>query len=124
MESQYQKWVNLSYLACAALVAYVLFELSSRISGAYDIEAKVRNLDLILRGASIALGALTFWLLYRHDEWNQFMNEVMVELARVTWPTPVETKNATFIVIIMVVITGLVLGFLDYFWTLLLKAVL
>jgi preprotein translocase SecE subunit len=124
MESQYQKWVNLSYLAVAALVAYVLFEMATHITGSYDLEAKVRNIELIARVASIAIGAITFAILYRHEEANQFMNEVMVELSRVTWPTPKETQNATIIVMIMVIISGLILGFFDYFWTLLLKAII
>jgi preprotein translocase subunit SecE len=52
------------------------------------------------------------------------MNEVMVELSRVTWPTQKETTTSTIVVIVMVVISGLILGFLDYLWTALLKLVL
>ena len=124
MESQHQKWVNLSYLAFAALVAYVVFALGGKLSGIFDLEARVREIDLILRGVSLAAGAILFFVLYRNDQVNQFMNEVVVELTRVTWPTQKETGNATFIVIVMVVISGLILGFMDYFWTTMLKWVL
>jgi preprotein translocase subunit SecE len=124
MENQYQKWVNLSYLALAAIVGYIVFEFAFKMVGIYDLETRVRNVELIVRGASLLLGGIVFFGLWRSDQTNQFMNEVMVELSRVTWPTSKETANATFIVIIMVLISGMVLGLLDYFWTLLLKWVL
>lgn len=124
MENQYQKWVNLSYLALAALVGYVFFALSLKIVGAYDLEARVRDIDLIVRGVSLGLGGLLFLLLYRNEQANQFMNEVMIELSRVTWPTQKETTSATAIVIIMVILSGIVLGVLDYIWVAVLKWIL
>ena len=117
MENQYQKWVNLSYLALAALVGYVFFALSFKLIGAYDLEARVRNLEIIVRVGSIVVGGLLFLILYRNEKTNQFMGEVVEELARVTWPTQKETSSATFIVIVMVLISGMVLGALDYAWT-------
>jgi preprotein translocase subunit SecE len=124
MESQYQKWVNLSYLAIAALVAYIFFTFTLQLSATFDWETRVRDIDTIVRVGSIGIGALVFFILFRNEKANVFMNEVAAELARVTWPTQKETSSATFIVIVMVMISGLVLGFLDYVWTKLLQQVL
>ncbi len=124
MESQHQKWVNLSYLAASALIGYVLFTMGLRLAAAWDLEARFRQVDLVIRIASLALGGLMFLILYKNQASNQFMNEVANELAKVTWPTQKETTSATFIVIIMVLISGLVLGLLDYLWTRLLQLVL
>jgi preprotein translocase subunit SecE len=124
MESQYQKWVNLSYLAFAVLFGYLAFSVAGKVVGAYDLETRVRNIELILRGISVFAGAILFVALYRNDQANQFMNEVMAELARVTWPTSRDTSSATLIVIVMVVVSGMILGLLDYFWIQLLKWVL
>ena len=124
MESQHQKWVNLSYLALAILLGYIVFSVAGKVVGAYDLEARVRNIELVLRGVSVLVGAIVFLGLYRNEQANQFMNEVMVELSRVTWPTQKDTRSATMVVIIMVVISGMVLGFLDYCWIQLLKWVL
>ncbi|MGK5089134.1 preprotein translocase subunit SecE [Bdellovibrionota bacterium FG-2] len=124
MENQFQKWVNLSYLAVAVLLGYIVFELSAKLVGMYDFEARVRNIDLIIRITSVVMGGVLFFMLYKNEQVNQFMNEVMVELSRVTWPTQKETSSATLVVIVMVIISGFILGFLDYFWTLLLKWVL
>jgi preprotein translocase subunit SecE len=124
MDSQYQKWVNLSYLAVAALLGYVIFALGLKIGGTYDLEARVRNFELVLRGASLLVGGLLFLILYRNQKSNEFMNDVVAELVRVTWPTQKETTSATFIVIVMVLISGVVLGLLDYVLTRLLQMVL
>lgn len=124
MESQHQKWVNLSYLALAIVVGYIVFSISLQVVGTYDLESRIRNVELIVRVLSVVLGGLVFLVLYRNEQGNQFMNEVMVELSRVTWPTQKETTSATMVVIIMVLISGVILGLLDYFWVMLLKWVL
>jgi len=121
MESQHQKWVNLSYLALAALVGYVFFSISLKLIGTYDLEARFRNSEVLARVLSVVVGGIIFGILFRHQRANQFMNEVMVELSRVSWPAQKETSSATLVVIIMVIISGIVLGFLDYLWTMALK---
>ncbi len=60
MESQHQKWVNLSYLALAILFGYIIFSMAGKIVGAYDLEARVRNVELILRGVSVVCGGYSF----------------------------------------------------------------
>lgn len=124
MESQNQKWVNLSYFALAVLFGYIIFAMAGKIVGIYDLEARVRNIEMILRGVSVFAGAILFGALYRSEQVNQFMNEVMVELSRVAWPTQKETTSATFIVIVMVMVSGLFLALLDYGWIQLLNLVL
>jgi preprotein translocase SecE subunit len=123
MDRQNQKWVNLSYLFVAVLFAYIVFVVGQKIGAAYDLEVKVKNIDLIVRIVSLAFGAIAFGALFSNKRANHFMNEVVQELMRVTWPAQKETTNATIIVIVMVVISGLVLGLLDYLWTKLLQFV-
>ncbi len=117
MENANQKWVNLSYLAVAALTSYVFFSGMMKLTGVYDLEAKIRNFEIILRIVSIAIGGILFLVLLKHPKSNAFMNEVVTELTKVTWPTQKETTSATMITIVMVLISGMILGFLDYVWT-------
>jgi preprotein translocase SecE subunit len=124
MESQFQKWVNLSYLAVAALLGYLIFALSAKIVGTYDLEARVHNIGLIIQIASAVIAGIAFYVLYQNDNANQFMNEVMLELSRVTWPTTKETTSATIVVCIMVLFSGMVLGVFDYFFVSALKWIL
>jgi preprotein translocase SecE subunit len=124
MESQFQKWVNLSYLAVAALMGYLVFTLTNKVVGTYDLETRLHNVDLIVQIGSVVVAGIIFYILYRNDQANQFMNEVMLELSRVTWPTQKDTTSATIVTIIMVLISGAVLGLLDYLWTSAMKLIL
>ncbi|MBI5139198.1 preprotein translocase subunit SecE, partial [Candidatus Nomurabacteria bacterium] len=117
MENQSQKWVNLCYAAAAFLLGFIVSSFCMKLAGVYDLETKIRNIEIIIRIVSIISGVVLFVVLYRNVEVNQFMNEVVTELSRVTWPTQKETSSATVVVIIMVIISGLLLGLLDYTWT-------
>jgi preprotein translocase subunit SecE len=121
MENQQQKWVTMSFVATSALLAILVFSFGQKFAGAYDLEARFRHVEMILQGGSVLLGVLLFSFLYRSDAVNQFMAEVVVELSRVSWPTQKETRAATLLVVVMVLISGLFLGLMDYLWTVLLK---
>jgi len=124
MENQQQKWVLGSFLAFSALIAYVLFQIALRVIGFYDLEAKIGNIDTILPVVSIVVGGILFLGLYNNTKSNQFMTEVVLELSRVSWPGQKETSSATVITIVMVVISGLVLGLMDFFCTQVMKWIL
>ena len=108
-----QKWVNLSYVATALLTAYVLFVVANKFSIALDFEGRIRSLDKILLGGSALLGVLIFLGLNRSEFVNGFMNEVVVEVGKVTWPTQEETTKGTVAVLIAVVVAGFVLWLID-----------
>lgn len=127
MENDRQKWVYLSFLAVSALVSYIAYALLYRLAGSYDLEALIRRfieLDVFVTLLSVFIGLILFLYLYRSDPTNQFMNEVVAELSRVTWPTPKDTFRATAVVMIMVIICGIMLGFIDSIWTWALRLVL
>ncbi len=119
MENTHQKWVTISFLAFSALIAYIISAALFKLAGVYDLEAlaKVKNMELAIQLISMGVGAILLLVLYKSNSANQFMHEVVTELTRVTWPTNKETVSATFIVIIMVLVTGLILGLVDKFWT-------
>jgi len=123
-QGQYQRWVNLSFFAAAALAAYVLYTLSLKIVGQYDLETRVRNIEVYAQVGALVVGAGIFGALARIRATNDFMSEVVQELARVTWPTAKETSLSTVAVVVMVVISGILLGLLDLLWTKLIQQVL
>ena len=124
MENQRQKWVNLVFTAAAILVAGVAFIGLSKITAVYNLESNVKQIDMIVRLGSLALGAAVGLGLYLNDKSNAFMNEVVLEMSRVTWPTSKETTNATIWVILFVIIAGAFLGALDSLWAWMIKLVL
>jgi len=116
MNNNQQKWVNLSFVAASLLTAYVLFVLATKFSVFLDFEGRVRNLDKILMGAAAVMGGILFLGLYKNSKANTFMNEVVAELSKVTWPTQNETMKATIAVLIAVTIAGVALWMVDSLW--------
>lgn len=118
MENQYQKVVSVTYLAFAALVAFLALAAMMKLSSSYDLESRVKSIEFIIRGLSVALGAGVFFALYSNSTANTFMNEVAVELfTKVTWPTSRDTTSATVVVIVTVVLAGIVLAIFDWIFT-------
>lgn len=118
MENQYQKVVSGSYLALAALVAFLSLTVLMKLSSIYDFESHVKSAELIIRIASVGIGGLVFFVLYSNSKANTFMNEVAVELlTKVTWPTGKETSQGTVVVMITVVLAGVVLALFDWIFT-------
>src|SRR5436309_55951 len=114
---QFQRYVNLSYLAVSVLVAFVSLMVLMKIADTYDLESKVKSIEYVIRIASVALGFVIFAVLYKNSKVNTYMNEVAAELmTKVSWPTVRETWSATFIVIITVVLSGIMLGVFDFLW--------
>jgi len=111
-----QKIVNLTFVAVGALFGYVVLEILLQLSSIYDFEARFAKVDLAIRGFSALCWGLLFLYLYTKDSTQQFTHEVVAELSRVTWPSNKETSWATVVVLIMVAISGMILGMLDIFW--------
>ncbi len=124
MESQTQKWVTLSYIAVAALAAWVLSALAFNLSSAWELEARFKQIETIIRVGSVALGFVAYFAMSRNQVSNKFTTEVVEELSRVTWPTVDDTSKATIVVMIMVLISGGILGLFDALWTAILTRVM
>ncbi len=113
MENQRQKWVNLVFTGLAILVAGVTFIGLSKLSAVYNVESSIKQIDLVIRFGSLILGAALGFGLYLNDKSNAFMNEVVLELVRVTWPASKDTTNATIWVVLFVLVAGGLLGAFD-----------
>lgn len=115
MEQQRQKWVNLSFIAVSALLGFIVFALALKLSGVFDLETKIKNIDWVIRIGSVAVAGVSFLILLRHKDANAFMDDVILEITRVTWPPQKDTGRATIVVVIMVLIAGMILGGMDVF---------
>jgi preprotein translocase SecE subunit len=124
MDNQRQKWVNLVFTAIAIMTAAILFVALSSLAARINLESSVKSIDLVIRLTSIALGAVLGLGLYFNDESNAFMNEVVLEMIRVTWPNSKETTNATIWVLLFVLVSGAILGAFDSLWSWIIKIIL
>jgi preprotein translocase subunit SecE len=124
VENQFQKWVNLVLIILGALVAFIFYEAFLRVVSLYDLETRVKNIDVVAQFIALGLGAVAFAVARWVPQSNTFLVEVAEELSKVTWPTQKETTGHTWVVIVMVVVAGIILGALDYVWTRLLQWIL
>ena len=124
MENNRQKWVYLSFIAAAGLIGYLVFQLTWIVAGVWDFEARIPQFQWVVWGVSVLIALGSFLFLSLYDQSNQFMNEVVAELSRVTWPSVPDTRVATIAVLIMVIISGVALGLVDTLWTFAMKGVL
>ena len=124
MENNQQKWVNLSFVAASLLLAVIVNVLAAKFSVFLDFEGRVRNLDKILLAVSVGFGLLAYLAMYKNSVANTFMNEVVAELTKVTWPTKDETLKATIAVLISVTIAGVAFWVVDSLWVYLIGLVI
>ncbi|MCA9298556.1 MAG: preprotein translocase subunit SecE [Phycisphaerales bacterium] len=66
--------------------------------------------------AALVAGGATFFLLLRNHQAVRFTDEVIGELAKVTWPTREEAVQATSTVIVTTVLIAVLLGVYDIVW--------
>jgi preprotein translocase subunit SecE len=58
-----------------------------------------------------------------HGRIRTFLREVRIEMTKVTWPPRKELLQATGVVIVAVIIAGVYIGFFDFIWNLIVRAV-
>lgn len=113
---QTQKIVNLSVM----IVCGILFMLFLRvIDFAWDLSRFGRFDEWPVGPSQLLAFALTLGVGIGVRLWgkaNQFFNEVVVELSKVTWPLGKETVASSGVVAVLVGIAALILALIDLIW--------
>jgi preprotein translocase subunit SecE len=107
------KPVHLMYLCGAVLLFYVL---QWSIDWVWSMVGTPPS-ELRITVVSAVLAILVVVALYRNDRIYTLANEVAGELKKVTWPTAKEVRAATFVVIVMAIISAIILGLFDLLWS-------
>jgi preprotein translocase SecE subunit len=79
-------------------------------------DTKVAGLVPVTTLMSVAAAGLTFGGLIRSKRALQFVDEVVHELARVTWPSREETTRSTTVVISTALFVASLLAVYDFVW--------
>lgn len=111
-----QKFVSLIYLACG-FVAWLIFrELFATVWAIAHLKVPA---DWVLPPSeivAIVLGIATFVMLLRNRKVNDFTNDTLTELGKVTWPKRKETAISTGVVSVLVGIAAALLFGFDMLW--------
>jgi preprotein translocase SecE subunit len=106
------RWVQLAYMA---LFVTLLWLLDKVVTIVWDKFAEPQPVLVTLVAAGVA-AAITL-VCYRHPTASRVSNEIVGELAKVTWPSRDEIQTATVVVIITSVIASLIIGAFDAIWS-------
>ncbi len=113
VENAPNKPVHLIYLCGAVLLFYVL---QWSIDWGWSFFGTPPS-EMQISIASAAIAILVTVVMYRNDRFYTLANEVSGELKKVTWPTGKEVRAATFVVIVMAIISAIILGLFDLLWS-------
>ncbi len=114
MENTNSKILLISYLVIGLITAIVMNVFIDTMSAiATGSFSRILSSDAVKHGLPIAMGAIAFFILQFNKTVNQFAEEVVIEIRRVVWPSRKDTMSMTTVVCIMLIISGLVLGFFD-----------
>lgn len=123
-----QRYVLAGFFAAGIVVAYlasnVLLALwnflanspwvASHASILNRVAEDERGTFTLLIGA--AIGILTAVRAYRRDAFRTWINDVALELTKVTWPDKKEVTNSTVVVVLTSAFATVFLALLDRFW--------
>jgi preprotein translocase subunit SecE len=112
-ENAPNKPVHLMFLVGVIVLFYLLQWSVDWVWGAF---APVPSETLVSIGSAV-FATVVGVAMYRSDKYYYLANEVASELKKVTWPTGKEIRTATFVVIIMAIISAVILGLFDFVWS-------
>jgi preprotein translocase subunit SecE len=106
------RFIHLMFIGAAVVLALLFSKAGEWLLG--YVMAKPPE-TLIASGAAVLACGVAF-ALYRNDRIYELASEVTNELRKVSWPSRAETRSATVVVIITVLIFAVILGVYDAFW--------
>ena len=114
---KHQRYVLLTFTLLAILTGLAVQ--SAAVSAFAQFAMPDNRLGGVLNTSSVialVAGGLTFGALIRNRRALEFTDEVVGELAAVTWPTRDETVRASTTVVLTTLFTAAVLAFYDLIW--------
>lgn len=113
---QTQKWVNLSLLVAGFVFFLFFYKL---LAFGWDLARFPQPEEWPIEPVAIidfVVSLATLLALRRNERVNTFLNEVVMELSKVTWPLRKETVLSTGVVAVMVAVCSLILFAFDFMW--------
>lgn len=114
MENDNKKILTVSFVVCGFLAFFVTSLLLTTIATSFASLGPYLQSDLVRQGLPVLIGFGTFFVLQFNPKVINFCDEVVIELKKIVWPSRKDTVAMTIVVCVMVVISGVALGFLDF----------
>ena len=82
----------------------------------YQIRRLLAGAEVLREALPLACAGITFVVFLKHPKINSFMDEVISELKKVTWPGREDVVRSTTVVIICIAIASVILASFDVVW--------
>ncbi len=115
--SSNQRWIMLSFGALALIGVYLMAKIVESVMGIMDLADPLANYIPLADLVGLVTGLIAFIVLMKHQRASEFGLEVIKEIRKVTWPNLVDTRAATLVVIVLVLIVAFILGLFDYIFS-------
>lgn len=106
------RWVQSTFMVFALVLFWLL---DKAINQAWDYFAGANT--TVASGAAALIAGVSMWLAYRNVRVQAAANDVVGELAKVSWPTRKETTASALVVIITSIIAAVIVGSFDTIWS-------
>jgi preprotein translocase subunit SecE len=111
-----KKAITVSFLVAGGLVYVIVALMLQFLAQSFAVIARVESNEILSNGLPVGLGLLTFAVLQFNSKTVAYMDGVTTELRKVVWPSRKDTTVMTVVVIIMLIISGTVVGVYDAAW--------
>jgi preprotein translocase subunit SecE len=106
------RWVQMTFIAFGLLLLWIFDKI---ITIVWDRFAEPRPVLVTLSAAALSTAATL--LLNRNAKIHRLVQEVIGELAKVSWPSRKETQISTVVVIVTSIIAAAIIGSFDAAWS-------
>ena len=113
MENSNQKYITVCFVGLAICTSYVVSVIIDTLSMTWAVFARYLQGDFIIHGVPVILGIVMFLFLQFNPRTVQRVDEVIMEVQKVVWPSKKDTMGMTVVVTIMLIISGILLGIFD-----------
>ena len=111
-----RKIILSSYLATSFLTWFLTRSFFTWLSSkVYEIR-RLSGFKYWLEALPVLAAVAVFVVLLRHPKVNAFLDEVVAELKKVTWPSKDDVVKSTWVVLVCIFFISLILAGFDVIW--------
>jgi len=113
-EKSNESLVNTAFAAFGILVYFVTSIILGVLAGTFGAVARIRSIAAVQHGLPVAVGILTFIILFMNKKVHLWADECVSEVRKVVWPSRKDTMAMTIVCCVMVVLAGVGFGVFDF----------
>lgn len=110
-------WLRVCYVVFAAIVGYTAWKAAGTLGVQTGWSDRFEWFPTAGAVAAIALAAAGTWYLAHEKERHDYFLAAIGELRKVSWPSAIDTRRMTTVVVIVVGIFAVILFVFDLIWS-------